>query len=252
MKFKLYFPALRIGILLTNYAHGSDVKERLNFSDRDDGVEKENPHMKQGQLSISEFQNLLYTEVNDEMEAIKETLSNEEDFLGNGGRKLHDEGSFLDTEDLVWEHILTHAWFLSKSVTKLEHAHNDTNSHSGLDSRLLSLSSNNTNDAEVPFPFLVCSRTPLLQSGVQRLAPMLQFTGAQLNDAIVISNDDHQSCFQISTTFKKASILDSSIGKDEYVIVPMAGKWWFWLFINFYALISSSKMFKLSMFVFRM
>ncbi len=169
------------------------------------------PHVTvSNQFSISDLQNLLFTEVDDEIEAAKETLATNRR-LDKKERELKSEAPLPEAE-AIFDHIVEHAWQLSKSQTKGDHA-----------SRLLK-STQSSNNGEMQFAFLVCSRTPLLQSGIQRLAPMLQFTGAQLNDAIVVSNDEKQSCYQISTSFSKASIVDSTLSNDEYVIVPMAGK----------------------------
>lgn len=168
------------------------------------------PHVTvSSQFSISDLQNLLFTEVDDEIEAVKETLMSNRGLSNKRERELKSEAPLPEAE-AIFDHIVEHAWQLSKSQMKGDHA-----------SRFLTQSSN---DGEMQFAYLVCSRTPLLQSGIQRLAPMLQFTGAQLNDAIVVSNDEKQSCYHISTSFSKASIVDSTLSNDEYVIVPMAGK----------------------------
>lgn len=198
---------------------------------------------------IEDFQQLLFTEINDELEAIKENLLKEdvvEATQDDFNRELlltneDEDVSFMeDHAQDVFDHLIDHAWMMTKSMgivgTNTHHATNQTDTkniqHSNHKSRHLfytpSIDKNNSSifkdHSVTKFPFLVCSRSPLLQSGLQRLSPMLQFTGAHKNDAIVVSNDVHQTCFQILTTHDKASILDKAISNDEYVILPMAGK----------------------------
>ena len=167
-------------------------------------------------FSVSEFQQLLFTEVDDEIKVIQGNNKDAEEADIIQDRKLSTDSSTPEAQ-AVFDHIIDHAWLLSKSLV----ATIQPGSHEGFDSRLLSASSNRSQDGEVVSPYLVCSRSPLLQSGAQRLAPMLQFTGALANDAIFISNSESQSCFQVSTSYHKAFIVDSSLRNDEYVIMPM-------------------------------
>ena len=206
-----------------------------------------NPSKKDNKFSVKDFQQLLFTEIDDELQFIKknvqkvdEALTTRDDF----GRKLQQDGVLDDMaliEELyvqdVFDHIINHAWTMSKSVTLEERSEKkqtySNTHHPRKKSRYLSFmknhNNNDNNEGKLAtnanlFPFLVCSRSPLLQSGLQRLAPMLQFTGAQKEDAIVVSNDRHQTCFHVLTSHEKASILDKAISNDEYVILPMAGK----------------------------
>ena len=186
---------------------------------QDDVVVKEDQSSlsyKKSSISLVELQTLLQTEIDDEVDAFMKSVKDR----NNGPRNLQ-ESPTTDAQD-IFDHIVTHAWALSSKSTSSNDEDGQINQpHQWYYSRLLSSSK----EDEIPFPFLVCSRTPLLQSGIQRLGPMLQFTGAEANNAIVVSNEELQSCFHISTTFSKASVVDSSLSNDEYAIIPMAGKY---------------------------
>lgn len=176
-------------------------------------------------ISLRSFQDLLHTEMSDELDAIAQEVLDIDD---SDDRRLIQDKQRLHTlteAQLIWEHVLDHGWHLSEKLF----SSSETLNQRGLLSR--EESSNNSTDISSDdaspdgtshFPFLICSRTPLLHSGSQRLHPMLQFTGAEEKDAIVISNDDYQTCYHISTSHEKAKFLDTAITNEEYVIVPMA------------------------------
>ncbi len=199
-------------------------------------------------LRLEEFQQLLFTEVNDEIEVMEGNLreENERRSRKDGRNLLFDaieegeemtlmEKAHNDSAQVLFDHLIDHAWLLAKSMTLIDtpkiQATNQTDTNNRHRSRYLSITDDQYDDAHeqtlnvsMKFPFLVCSRSPLLQSGLQRLAPMLQFTGANKDNVIVVSNDEHQTCYQISTSHEEASILNKSISNDEYLIFPMAGE----------------------------
>jgi len=172
--------------------------------------------LKDSSLNLIDFQHLLFTEIDDEIDGIiKRLYQGEEDNIDK--RNLREDAPELVPEiQLFWEHVINHGWHLSEAQDRIY----DANTRRKL------LDSNTTEhnassiEEDSLLPFLVCSRTPLLQSGAQRLPPMLQFTGAAEKDTIIVSNDDEQTCFFIPTTFTKAKFVDAAISNDEYVIVP--------------------------------
>jgi hypothetical protein len=172
--------------------------------------------LKDSSLNLIDFKHLLFTEIDDEIDGIIKSLyQGEEDNMDK--RHLRDNDPELVPEiQLFWEHVINHGWHLSEAHDRIQE----------INMRRKLADSNSTEGHELPaeedslFPFLVCSRTPLLQSGAQRLPPMLQFTGAAEKDTVIVSNDDEQTCFCIPTTFKKAKFVDAGISNEEYVIVP--------------------------------
>lgn len=203
-------------LILVPFLNSSIFAQTFN---EEGNIEETWPIASKNQFSISDFQQLLFTELDDEIGVVTDTLTAKEGSSNPAARKLHYDGDATLLEaQTIFDHIIDHSWELSKSL----HQDGPIDGQPVLDSRLLSASPHIMNNGDKVFPYLVCSRTPLLKSGVQRLAPVLQFTGAQLNDAIIVSNNDEQTCFQISTTHDKASIVDSSLSNDECIIIPMA------------------------------
>ena len=165
-------------------------------------------HEEKTSLSFTDFQNLLHTELNDEMEGMDMYGSTSD---GNFTvRKLTEEE--LPSE-LMWDQIRGHGWDLFKQLSRSEKSLKRRYLNSDLTTE--------SSDQDKALPFLVCSRTPLLQSGAQRLPPIMQITGAEQKDSTIVSNEEHQTCLIITTTFQKAKFVDTSISNDEYVIVPL-------------------------------
>jgi len=176
----------------------------------------DSPQLRDSPLNLIDFQHLLFTEIDDEIDGIIERLyQDEQDDIDK--RNLREDTPELVREiEIFWDHVINHGWHLSEAQDRIHDAN--------IRRKLAGSNTTEQNDSSVEkesvLPFVVCSRTPLLQSGAQRLPPMLQFTGAAEKDTIIVSNDDEQTCFIIPTTFKKAKFVDAAISNDEYVIVP--------------------------------
>ena len=157
-------------------------------------------------LSLADFQSLLHTEVNDEIEHIFADGSTDEDenFIYRKLKRKLKQPEKLP--ELVWDQMVDHGWQLTKHF-----AHRN----------ITDTPDASKEDWDSLFPFLVCSRTPLLKSGAQRLPPIIQFTGAQEKDIVIVSNDDNQTCVIVTTSFKNAKFVDNAISNDEYVITPL-------------------------------
>ena len=190
-------------LLLLSFSHATDYEL----------LSDETPPTQVSSLSLIDFQNLLYTEVNDEFKYMTSTeFAFDDDSME---RKLLEDEKTSQMQ-LVWDQMLDHGWYLAERFSK----------NKGITTRRKLTPKATKEDSENPaknqlLPFVVCSRTPLLHSGAQRLPPMIQFTGAQEKDTVIISNDDHQTCFYVATTFNKARFLDTAVSNDEYVILPL-------------------------------
>ena len=150
-------------------------------------------------FTLREFQEILHTEISGEFQHM------------NSKRKLS-ESDKTSRMNMIWDHMLEHGWHMAEYIAEFEgitpgRELNDKTAEKDTENQLL--------------PFIVCSRTPLLKSGAQRLPPLIQFTGARENDTVIISNDDKQTCAYVATTFEKAKFLDTAVSNDEYTIVPL-------------------------------
>lgn len=206
MKFASSFPFLLAIVLFPPYSYSTEYEIAPDDS----------APLKESSLDLIEFQHLLFTEIDDEIDGIIKTLyQGDEDDIEK--RNLREDAPELVPElQLFWEHVINHGWHLSEAQDRIHEVNArrklaDSNTTEGAESSV---------EDDALLPFLVCSRTPLLQSGAQRLPPLLQFTGAAEKDTVIVSNDDEQTCFCIPTTFKKAKFVDSGISNEEYVIVP--------------------------------
>ena len=167
----------------------------------------ETPPVSVSSLSFEDFQHLLFTEVSDELRYMNSAEYAHDDQME---RKLSTEEKISPME-IFWDQILAHGW----NVAELS-SNNQVINH-----RKLMPKASKGDSKEALLPFVICSRTPLLVSGAQRRPPVIQFTGAKEENTIIISNDDHQTCFYVATTFKNARFLDSAISNNEYVIIPL-------------------------------
>jgi hypothetical protein len=166
-------------------------------------------------ITFVEFQGLLISEINSVFDLVQET----------GSRKHRPRGRFLRAEeDLshqsqdLWNRVLQHGWDMSQ-----------TSSHM-YSSKIEATSRRNLKEigTDAPtYPFLVCSHSSLQKSGFQRLEPMLKRTGAQSEDASIVSNDLQKTCFHVSLTqqasqeLRESMPLDLDSDDDYYTIVPM-------------------------------
>lgn len=71
-----------------------------------------------------------------------------------------------------------------------------------------------------PVPFLICSVSPLFQ-GQERLKPMLKHTQALLDDVVIVSNNEYETCFHVTTTSSRARFVSEVLPNEEYIIAPM-------------------------------
>ncbi len=156
---------------------------------------------KSSSLSLADFQDLLQTEVTIEVDHIIKNGKTDEDDLFKGRNMLQME----NTPELIWKQIVDHGWQLTEFYSR----------------RNLSNKSLIRKDDQDAYPFLVCSRTPLLKSGFQRLPPIMELTGALEKDLILVSNENDETCVILTTSFTSAKYLDSDIANDEYAITPL-------------------------------
>lgn len=174
--------------------------------------------VKDSSFSLSEFQKLLHTEIDDEFANTNSIdYAFDDDDSMNRNLLTNEETQMPDMQS-VWDHMSDHGWHLAEHLPRYK----QRRARSRRARKLDALEDDEDNDTEqrIP-PFVVCSRTPLLHSGAQRLHPLLQFTGSKEEDTTIIINDDDQTCFFIATTFQAAQIIEMAISNEEYVIRPL-------------------------------
>jgi len=117
-------------------------------------------------MSLTQFQELLFTEIHDEVHAIERSA--------NDINRRIQEGADL------WEDIIQHGWSSAESKNTSRN--------------LQGTNKENHQSPSATFPFLICSRSTQRASGAQYLKPMLNNSGARMNDVIVVYNDHRQTC----------------------------------------------------------
>ena len=183
-------------------------------------------------ISLVEFQDLLYSELNSEIEELsKKIVAND----GSDSDQHHEDirlnGRFLREEDVtlpaeaLWKRVVQHGWDLSQSTVQdiLALRHTQEKNRRRLDHVL----TNFPDDLHKYHPFLVCSETPseTEKSGFRRLEPVLKLTGALLEDNIIVRNDPNKTCAHVSMKYEVAQNLRESIerkeNEDKISIVPL-------------------------------
>ena len=179
------------------------------------------PHM-----SLVEFQSMLYSEVNSEIEVLQQQDSRDSTPHHQDHRL---RGRYLREEDViamaqeVWDDVVQHGW----GMAQLSHK-----SYQKRHSRNRNLQEETSDPSPMISPFLVCSHTSQEKSGYQRLQAMLDFSGAHLGDYTIVRNDPDKTCFHVSLEYEAAQkakresmklVTDSSNnGHDYFTLVPMA------------------------------
>ena len=178
------------------------------------------PHM-----SLVEFQSMLYSEINSEIETLHQQQNPPRGITPNHqdrrlqGRNLREEDVIATAQD-VWDEVVRHGWDMSQVSHKFYQKRHDRNLQQEISDRSFAVIS----------PFLVCSHTSQDKSGYQRLQAMLDFTGAHLGDYTVVRNDPDKTCYHISLEYEAAEKVVDSMesmnesvidGSDRYTIVPL-------------------------------
>jgi hypothetical protein len=105
-----------------------------------------------------------------------------------------------------------HGWFIAESLAKKSESEGDD----GYSFRHLQ-----SHEEQQPYPFIVCNRSPLFHTGIQRFWPTVYAAGSERLEAIPITNQENQTCFHISCTAAKAKYIDAVVSDDELVIIPL-------------------------------
>ena len=172
-------------------------------------------------ISLVDFQGLLYSEVNSEIESvlyqndrpddgsIDETEKHKDPRLR--GRYLMDQDVSSKVQD-VWDSVIQHGWDMAYSL-------NDHFPHMNRSLQKESLHELMT------APYLICSHSSKRSSGFQRLQTLLDDVNVHLGDSIVVRNDPNRTCYHVSLKIEDAlevrkSSRSNSDG-DYYSILPM-------------------------------
>jgi hypothetical protein len=188
------------------------------------------PHI----ISLVEFQGLLHSEVNGEIEAIQEE-EHQKEVHGNvtlpgnqQGYRLH-TGSYLQKEQIsseaedLWNKVLQHGWDMSQTTISSNNKYRYNRQKRKQNIVLDEIEPTSA----FTYPFLICSHSSLKnKSGFQRLEPLLNRTGVLFEDASVVFNAPQKTCVHVSLTknasqgFQESMQLQDSSG-DHYTIAPM-------------------------------
>ena len=192
-----------------------------------DPIKQYHPDFQQGKstspdMSLVEFQSILYSEINNEIEILQQQDPLRESLLGNHDLRLR--GRYLREDDVLakpqdmWDEVVQHGWNMSRASYKFYQKQHDRDLKE------------KTNEHLMVSPFLVCSRSAQEKSGYQRLQAMLEFTRAYLGDHIVVRNDSDKTCYHVSLEYEAAQkaresmglITDSTDdGNDYFTLVPL-------------------------------
>ena len=180
-------------------------------------------------MSLVQFQSLLYSEINSEIEVLQQ-----QENLPHDSTPSHNDhrlrGRFLREEDVItkaqhiWDDVVKHGWDMSQVLHKSYQKEQNV--------RKLQDEEQANIQSPMISPFLVCSHSSSedTKSGYQRLQAMLDFTGAHLGDYTLVRNDPEKTCFHISLEYKSARKVVESMepstnsmdgGSDYYTLVPL-------------------------------
>ena len=170
-------------------------------------------------ISLTEFQGMLLSEINTEIETA--ALLQKDDVSRTEFSQLKTERRFLREKEApsqkVWDRIIQHGWQAAATRSK-----SSTTQRRNLREEPVS------QNGPITFPYIVCSHSSRNKSAFQRLAPMLKYTGAHLDDSKVVLNDSQKTCYHVSLEHEQArSVKDKSARSDSadseeyYTIAPL-------------------------------
>ena len=137
-------------------------------------------------ISSVDFQSLLYTEINNEIEVVVQQVEEADDFRLRG-RFLREEDIPLKAQG-TWSKVVEHGWQMS---------HSFQNNYYNGQTRIRFLEESSGGLMAAASPFLVCSHSSRDKSAFQRLESMLRRTSALSEDATVVRNDPKKTCYHV-------------------------------------------------------
>ena len=134
------------------------------------------------------------------------------------------QGPFYDLQKLVTSELSDHLYDASEKEDsdEIDSIWNSTIDHAWLMTEKLSKQLSLAPKGEQPFPFLVCSQSKLLKSGVERLKPMLKATKAMGNDHALVQNSRGQTCHIITTNPSIAKNVNDRF--EDISLIPLADR----------------------------
>jgi len=158
-------------------------------------------------FSLEDFKNVLYTEIHNEIEVVKQNKASRRRLRKRGKNDDH----FQSDQDDVWNHVVDHGWSLA-GISKIKDNNGYEETHS----------SNVPIKEDQSFPFMVCSQSPRIKFGYQRLQHLAQAIGIKTENIIPVFNDDLKTCFHVSLNVQNAQYLQTKTFKRiKYSIVPV-------------------------------
>lgn len=174
-----------------------------------------------GDISLVDFQGLLFSEVNSEIEQYDVSNHNHEEFQG----RFLEKDSVSQEAYNLWDHVIEHGWNLVEFPNLV---------YSSSTHRALSKSRNKTwveDDDEVlrrstHFPFLVCSHSSTKMTGFRRLGPLLNCTKSLNQDFVVVRNDPLKTCYHVSMKYEDAKLIRDTIDTNnedhQFTLAPLS------------------------------
>lgn len=171
--------------------------------------------------SLADFQGMLFSEINSEIEQAAIVLQEESSRSAPQLQSGKHQGRFLQEQDVLpsaqdlWNKVIQHGWDLSLANSK------------SIQKRILKEAQGDIRPKGF-FPYIVCSHSSRTKSAFQRLKPMLEYTEAYLDDAIVVLNESKKTCYHVSLKYDRARRIKESQQQptsksdgDHYSIMPM-------------------------------
>lgn len=185
-----------------------------------------------GDIALTSFQEMLYSEINDEIERFigtsspnirKRSTADSSDLLSDprtdARRSLHVD-NLNKAENMMWDAVVEHGWFMAESSKKYFYRNSD---HPSYQSRNLQLEENV--DPSNFHPFLACIESSSKSSAFQRLEPMLKRSQALFDDVIIVRNDPEKTCCFVSMEYEVARNILKKPSNDDtdelFYLTPM-------------------------------
>ena len=156
------------------------------------------PNQSNVDITLDEFQGLLFTHVNNEVSEV-------DDETGSINRAAG--------ADSIWSGLVQHGWDMAASTT----------SNDDIEVDEVGERSNAHTEAaeEKQSSFLVCARGGNM-SGYERLKPVLEGFGVDISATMVVSNLQHESCRFVTTAASKALSLSGKVVDGlTFAIIPV-------------------------------
>ena len=188
-------------------------------------------------ISLFEFQSLLYTQVDNEVDKLQKEDAQSNDLgdyieLFNRDRTNPPKGRFSSPDEVtgdteaLWETLIGHGWEMaSGEISSLEwekkrnRSDSDTDANAtkvdgdliGTDAVIGGLEHTSIDKANI---FLICSRSESYKSGFERVQALAESLQLSPTNFVLVSNEKDQSCYITTMTESEA------FAQSDYAMIP--------------------------------